>query len=248
MPGNARPAQAPPAQYQPSPFGQFGAGPPGGPLPQQAFINKRRRSPLGCFIWVMVLSSIALGIGAAVWGVFVAKDAIEQANDLTDPDLSGDDLSSLGLPDDVETLLEDGGVKAVVGAFEDEIGSPLRVTELVVYPDYAFATAQDPAIPTNLDRYGWRSGDVSSPDAQSNQDDLETALFSTDEVNYDVIANIAAQAPTALGIPDGETSYIIITRTGFGEGEVVVRYYVNSERDSGYLETRASTGEVLAGF
>jgi len=250
LPGNARPGQAPPqhGQYNPAAYNQFGAVPPGQPLPTQFTMQQRRRSPVGCLIWSIIIVSILAGVGAAIWGVFVAKDAIEQANDLTNPDLSGDDLESLGLPEGTDTLLEDGGVAAVVGAFEDEIGSPLRVTEILVYPDYAFVEAQDPDVPTNIDRYQWRSGDVDDGDAQPNQDDLETALFSADEVNYDLIANIADQAPTALGIPDGETSYIIITRGNFGDGPVVVRYYVNSERDSGYLEADAATGEVLAGF
>lgn len=251
VPGNVRPGQAPQAprgQYNPAAYNQYGAVPPGQPLPTQFAMQQRRRSPVGCMIWSIILVSILAGVGVAIWGVFVAKDAIETANDISNPDLSGDDLDALGLPEGTETLLDDGGVEAVVGAFEEEIGSPLRATEIVVYPDYAFIRAQDPNVPTNLDRYGWRSGDVDDGDALPNQDDLETALFSVDEINYDLIANIAAQAPAALGIPDGETTYLIITRGSFGEGPVVVRYYVNSERDSGYLEADAATGEVLAGF
>lgn len=249
QPGTGMPfGTAPPPGAPAGQFGAFGQGFPGGPVPVQAMIPRQRRSGCGTVFWVFIILSILGGIGAAVWGVFVAKDAVDRANEISDPELSGGDREALGLPDDVETLFEGGGAAAVVQAFEDAIGQdPLMVTEILIYSDYAFAEVQNPAAPTNLDRYGWRAGEVDEPDPQRNEDDLESKLFSTDAVAWAVIPALAEGSPAALGIGDGEVTHIIITR-GFNGGEPVIRVYVNSPRDSGYLEARASTGEVLAGF
>lgn len=237
-----------PGSYAPPPGGftggPYGAGFPAG-VPNYS-VPKKGRSPLGCLLVALVFIGPAIGVGIGIWAFFKARDAVDQATDLSNSDLSDDDLEALGLPDSVETLWGPGAAQALMDAYTAELGDTLRLTEVLIYTDYAFATVQDPAAPTHIDEYGWRSGDVSSPDPQTNDPDLETKLFANTDVNWGLVNVLTEAAPTALGIEQGEVSHVIVSRNGFGSGVVVIRVYVTGPRDSGYLEADAMTGAVLA--
>lgn len=236
-----------PGGYAPPPGG-FGAGPYGGfpsGVPNYS-VPKKGRSPLGCLLLLIVFIGPAIGVGVGIWAFFKARDAVDQATDLSDLDLSDDDLEALGLPDTVDTLWGPGAAQALIDAYTDELGDPMRLTEVLIYGDYAFATVQDPNTPTHIDEYGWRSGKVGSPDPQTNDPDLETKLFASTDVNWGLVNVLTEATPAALGVEEGEVTHVIVTRTGFGEGVVVIRVYVTGPRDSGYLEADAMTGAVLA--
>jgi len=241
------PFAPPPGAYgAPGPYGAPGGFPTGA----VSYVQPRKRSPLGCLLLSLVFIGPVIGVGVGIWAFFKAKDSVDSAmdiaNDVSDPGLSDDDLEALGLPDGVETLWGPGAAQAVVDAFTAEIGaSPLRMTEALFYTDYAFVTVQDPAIPTHIDEYGWRSASVSAPSPETNDPDLETKLFASTDVNWGLVNALTEAAPAALAIEQGEVTHVMVRKDSFS-GVLVIDVYVSGPRDSGYLQADAQTGAVLA--
>lgn len=195
-----------------------------------------------CFL--IVVPTI-IGIGAAVWGIFIAKDAVDKANDqiseITFPNLDGSDNGS---GDGVSQLL-DGGPAATAAALDAGIlGDPTNFLEIILYPDYAFATAQDPTRPERIDRYQFRDGTIGDPSPQTNDPDATSKVFTIDAVDWDAIAALAAEAPRLASVEEGEVTHITINRDVFNEAhDVVVRVYLNGPRNSAFIE--ASTDGTI---
>jgi len=211
---------------------------------------RRKRSWLGrLIVLVVVLAGPLAGVGGAVWAFTQARSAIRTSEDLSNPELSAADRDALGLDDTVRTLFEGPAPAAVVAAFERSIGgAPTRFTEILIYSDYAFASAQDPAIPTHVDEYGWRQARVGAPSPEANREDLESELFGAADVDWSAVGRLTAQAPSLLSVEEGRISHVIVGRSSFAaDRAVTVRVYVSGPRDSGYLEASA-TGEVVAAY
>ncbi|TPW10071.1 MAG: hypothetical protein FD127_3910 [Acidimicrobiaceae bacterium] len=138
------------------------------------------------------------------------------------------------------SLFDEGGAPAVVAAFEAAIsGEPSRFMQIILYPDYAFASAQDANTPTHVDEYPWREGAVgaSSPVTLFGDGDLEASLFSASDVDWAFIARAVVEAPTTLAVEEGAVSHIIVDRSVFTDDfSVVVRVYVTGPRGGGYVE------------
>jgi hypothetical protein len=123
---------------------------------------------------------------------------------------------------------------------------PLRILQVVIYPTYAFAQVQDPNQPTYVDEFPWRDGRVgtSQPVRLFGDGDLESNLFSSTEVAWDAIPAAIATAAEQAAIPDGEITHVIVERDLPFKPDIVVRVYVNSPRESAYVEFD-SQGNVL---
>ena len=138
------------------------------------------------------------------------------------------------------SLFVDGGAPAVIGTFEGAIsGEPSRFMRVILYPDYAFATAQDANIPTHVDEYPWRDGVVgaSSPVQLMGDGDLEANLWNATEVDWAFIARAVVEAPGLTTVEQGVVSHIIVERSVFTtDFAVVVRVYVTGPRGGGYVE------------
>ncbi|MBI4882597.1 MAG: hypothetical protein HY826_00925 [Actinobacteria bacterium] len=191
--------------------------------------------------WLVALFIIiptGLGIAAAVWGVLAAKDAVDKANDVTDTI----QFNPLGDGDDSGvSLLVDGGPAATVAALDAAIlGDPTNFVEIILYPGYAFATAQDPIKLDHLDRYQWQSGAVGAPVPQTNDPDATSKVFTIAAVNWDAIAALAAEAPRVAAVEEGEVTHIIVNRDVFTDvHDVVVRIYVSGPRGNAFIEATA---------
>ena len=197
---------------------------------------------------LLTLGGVGVGVWAAVKGVSTANDATERANQLSDPHLSNDDRTALGLTGGEQNLWEGEGMARMAAVFDASIaGEPTNFTQITFYSDYSFAIAQHPTVPNQLDQYGWRLGVVDPPTPQSNDDDAPNMVFTIDQVNWSAIAGVAAQANSLLGITDGEISHIMVDKGIFSDGNVTVRIYVTSPRASGYIEV-AADGTVLATY
>ncbi|CAN5476449.1 hypothetical protein BH10ACT2_BH10ACT2_23930 [soil metagenome] len=205
--------------------------------------------------WVMALFivlPVIFGIGAAIWAVVQTKDAIDNANDTVDqqfpitlPQFNIPGVSSIpGVSGDTGdgtepvSLLLDGGPAATVAALDAGIpGSPTNFIEIILYPGYSFATAQDPVKPDHLDRYGLRDGVLDAPEPQSNDADAPSKVFTIDAVDWAAVAALAAEAPRLTAVEEGEVTHIFITRDAFTDAhDVVVRVYVNGPRSSAFIE------------
>ena len=190
-------------------------------------------------IAALIVVPTVLGIGAAIWGVFVAKDAVDKANDIVDtisiPNFPGD---GTGEDAGISQLL-DGGPAATVAALDAGIpGDPTNFIEIILYPGYAFGTAQDPVQPDHIDRYQWQDGALGAPAPQTNDPDAASKVFTIDAVQWGAIAALAADAPRLANVEEGEVTHIAITRdVVFSEThDVVVRIYMTGPRGSAFIE------------
>ena len=221
------------------------------------------------FVFLLFAGPIAgLGVGAWAFlkgrdTADKADQAIDNANQTVDSLLQGvqeqvDDITEPGVvPNSVPVVLPtatvtpvtappavslfaDGGAPMVIGAFEGAIsGEPSRFMRVILYPDYAFATAQDANIPTHVDQYPWRDGVVgaSSPVPLVGEGDLEANLWSAPDVDWSFIARAVAEAPGLTTVEEGKVSHIIVERSVFTEDfAVVVRVYVSGPRGGGFVE------------
>jgi hypothetical protein len=260
LPGNSA---APPSPTEFVNSQTFAAPPPGGARPALPGMHaapgaddfqfvplgrRRRKRGVGWFLMVLLIAAGPLaGIGVGIWAVFKAMDAVDQATDLSDQTLSARDRAALGLVGDEETLFEGAAPGRVAAFFDTQLpGEPTRFTEILLHPDYAFATVQDPNLPANLDQYQFRSAKIGAKSPQTSVDDVESMLFSAGQINWVAVAQVAEQAPRLVEVADGHVSHIIVNHSAFAPTHAaVVRIYVTGARGSGFLEL-APTGEILA--
>ena len=144
----------------------------------------------------------------------------------------------------------DGGAPAVMATFEAAIsGEPSRLMRVILYPDYAFATAQDGNNLAHVDEYPYRDGVVgaSSPVELVGAGDLESNLFNLTDVDWTFIARAVAEAPGLVPqVEEGQVSHIIVERSPFtADFAVEVRVYVSGPRGSTYLRY-TPTGAFIA--
>lgn len=257
-PGDNRPRSTPipsgpfiaPATQEPVPptVGAF----LGSDAPVPSFIPTRRRRNWGStIITLIVIAGVLAGVGAAVIGVMKAKDsvdkALDQSNELTNPDLSNNDRTALGLTGNEQTLFQGAAPGAVASAFEAAIpGQPTMFQEVLLYPDYAFATAQDSTLPDHFDEYGWRTGKIGSPSPQQNDAEAANAVFSIDQVNWVGLSALVADAVNVSKVEQGAVTHLSVGRDTFSDaGPIVIRVYVDGPRSSAYIEADAN-GTVIA--
>lgn len=153
------------------------------------------------------------------------------------------------VPAPVISLFDPAGATALIGTYEAAIGgAPTKLMNVTIYPDYAFATAQDPANPLHVDEYPYRDGFVgaSSPVTLVGDGDLEANLFATTDVDWTFLSRAVAEAPSLMPtVEEGVVTHIIVERSVFtADFSVVVRVYVSGPRGGGYVEYTA-TGELV---
>ncbi len=204
-------------------------------------VKKDRWWGFSWFGFIIIVPTV-IGIGAAVWGVLAAKDAVDKANDITIPNLAGD-----GTDDGGVSQLIGGGPAASVAALEAGIlGDPTNFIEIILYPDYAFATAQDPTQPDHIDRYMLQAdGTLGTPEPQTNDPEAASKVFTIDAVQWDAIAALVAEAPRLAAVEEGKVSHVYVDRDIFSEvHDVIVRIYISGPRSNAFIEA-APDGTVL---
>jgi hypothetical protein len=138
------------------------------------------------------------------------------------------------------SLFTDDAAPAVVAAFDAGLsGEPTRFMQVLLYPDYAFATVQDATIPTHVDEFPWRDGAIgeSRPITLVGDGDLEASLWNAADVDWTFIARAVAEAPALTTVEEGAVSHIIIERSVFtADFALVVHVYVTGPRGGAYVE------------
>ncbi len=126
---------------------------------------------------------------------------------------------------------------AVATALDNGIaGQPTTFLEIALFPDYAIATAQNPALPDHFDRYTWRAAKVDAGTPMPNDATAATMTFSIDQMDWAALARVAADAVSISKVEQGEISHIIVARDIFGTTpDLVARIYV-----SGLVAARSS--------
>jgi hypothetical protein len=209
--------------------------------PYSYLATRPKERSYGFWIIAVIIGLSTLGgIAAAVWGVLAAKDAVDTANNITIPNVSGD-----GSDGGVSELIG-GGPAATVAALDAGIpGDPTNFIEIILYPGYSFGTAQDPIQPDHIDRYMLQSGTLQAPEPETNDPDAPNKVFTIDAVDWTAIAALAADAPRVAAVEEGEVTHIIINRDIFTDvHDLVVRIYLTGPRGSAFIEATAD-GTVL---
>jgi hypothetical protein len=212
---------------------------------------------LGSMVFVFILfAGPIVGLGVGAYAFLRARDTADHADQVLDdaqqtvdsllhdqadsiPVIVPPSVPQVTVPPAV-SLFAEGGAPAVVASFEAAIsGEPTRFMQVLLYPDYAFASAQDANIPAHVDEYPWRDGVIgpSSPVSLIGGGDLESALWNATDVDWTFIARAVAEAPAQTTVEAGAVSHIIVDRSVFTpDFAVVVRVYVTGPRSSAYVE------------
>ncbi|MCX6519923.1 MAG: hypothetical protein NTZ21_04595 [Actinobacteria bacterium] len=158
-------------------------------------------------------------------------------------------VPAASVPAPAVSLFDPAGATALIGTYEAAIGgAPTKLMNVTIYPDYAFATAQDPANALHVDEYPYRDGFVgaSSPVTLVGDGDLEANLFATTDVDWTFLSRAVGEAPSLMPtVEEGVVTHIIVERSVFTpDFSVVVRVYVSVPRGGGYVEYTAA-GELV---
>ena len=125
------------------------------------------------------------------------------------------------------------GLNALFGTIRSKFGDTMGY-RLVVYPDYAVLTRDDPQNPRHTKGYLYRDGNWKDWGSESRATSFD---FVADLGKFDVAAVIAQLngAPQALGITNVKSTYLIVE--GADGGAVHLSAYASSNiGDSGYIE------------
>ncbi|MEO5874515.1 MAG: hypothetical protein ABIS86_09035, partial [Streptosporangiaceae bacterium] len=134
-------------------------------------------------------------------------------------------------------------------AFTAKIGKPLKILQLVIYPEYAILQAEDPGKKGNVDRYMLR-GNVGDPEpvqlAGDEKDRLDQHLLPVASVDFSLVPKMVKDARARLRYEGAEVSHIILDRGIPFFDDIVWRVYVSGPRDSGRVEytTRGQVRKV----
>jgi hypothetical protein len=153
------------------------------------------------------------------------------------------------LPNGATVLFDEGAARFVADQLDLAMaGEPTQFTEIILFPDNALATAQDPANPSQIVAAQWRDGSIAPADVTSTggSGNLSSELFTGGDVNWEAINSLVAFAPAVLNLTDGHVTYVTVDRVGTGNPPpVVIDVYVEGPSGKGYVEASAS-GEILS--
>ncbi len=125
------------------------------------------------------------------------------------------------------------GLNGLFATIRSKFGDTMGY-ELVVYPDYAVLTRDDPQNPRHKKEYFYRGGNWQDWGSETRASSFD---FVTDLGKFDVAAVIASLngAPQTLNISDVKSTYLIVA--GADGGAVHLSAYASSNiGDSGYIE------------
>ncbi|GAA3207574.1 hypothetical protein GCM10010468_23950 [Actinocorallia longicatena] len=244
MPGG-RPYQQ---HYQPGP--QFPGPPQSGWTPPQthpaSWPAPRPPGRAGKGPLVAVAALLALMIGGGAYYVSTTKGddnllggSLPTTRVTTGGDRPGRTASSSPRAQEPGKTAYFSDATGLSGAFTSAIGSPLKIKRLVIYPDYAMLTAEDPKKKGNVDSYLLR-GTVGEPRPEMLAGDEKTQLtkylFPITSVDFSVVPKLVKDTTKRLAYDDLKISHIILEVDLPWSSGVTWKVYGGSERESGYVK------------
>ena len=181
------------------------------------------------------MSKVRGQAGLIVVAVVIALLVVRCGAGGGDDDAGGSDVDTTD-PRPASGYLGGGGPEEAMATFRAALGDALKVREAAFYADYVIIEAQDPAKPQNIDRYTLRDGVLGDPEPVhlSSSDIVEVQVFRVRDIDWGVVAEVAAAAAERLRIEDGLPNYAYVERSH--ERDIRINVYVNSPRRSGYVE------------
>ncbi|MGX1273921.1 serine/threonine-protein kinase [Streptomyces phaeoluteigriseus] len=145
--------------------------------------------------------------------------------------------------DPVDLLGEDG-LRSTVAKLTDAMGGS-KVASLVVYGEYAVATAPVPGRPKLYDRYMYRGADVAVKFGPGGTITQGTVPVDMNDFAWDAVPALLTEAARTLGIPDPTSRYLVVSpaSTTF-DSDPTLSVYLSDEYGSAYLKADAR-GQVI---
>ncbi|MCU1430718.1 MAG: hypothetical protein JWL83_4718 [Actinomycetia bacterium] len=136
-----------------------------------------------------------------------------------------------------------GGIVQALDAWQRAVHGSLRMTEVVLYADYAIMRAREPEHSANVDSYLFRASrvDAPSPVMGSPNENLDAKTFTRPQVAWRAVPGLVLDAPRRAAIENGHVTHVIVARDPvFSGGALLVHVYVGNERTSSYVEYDAA--------
>ncbi|MFC9292407.1 hypothetical protein [Streptomyces sp. NPDC057052] len=182
----------------------------------------------GVLVWALLPDAGGdTGGGAAPRGTASRTTGPTTASPTTAPvDGTGDRTDLLGAD----------GLRRTVAKLTDATGGS-KVTSLVVYEEYAIATAPVPGRPKLYDRYMYRGADVAVKFGPGGTTTDGSVPLDLDDVSWDAVPALLAKADRTLGVSDPTSRYLIVNpaSTVF-DSDPSLSVYLSDEYGSAYLK------------
>jgi len=121
-------------------------------------------------------------------------------------------------------------------------GDVVKLKQLALFPAMVNAEVQDANKATNIDTYTFRAGNVSPgrPQRLSSRDkrNLSKVIFSLDKIDFASVPGLAKDAQKRIGLEDSEVTHAMFQHGTPFHKELIIRFYVKNERESGMVTYR----------
>ncbi|MEU5695047.1 protein kinase [Actinosynnema sp. NPDC020468] len=136
-------------------------------------------------------------------------------------------------------LLTPDGARAAVAGLSQVMGGS-KVSELILWPERATATAPTAAVAHGFDNFEYKGGKATrqGPDGV----DADRAVLDLNEVNWDALPALFERATKDLGVSKPTLRYVIVD-TGIIDGVAAVKVYLTDDYGGAYLQANLK-GEV----
>ena len=149
------------------------------------------------------------------------------------------------VPQEGEALWSAERLPKLLAKYHEALPGKIRALEFVIYSHRAQMQVQDPAKPENVDQYDY-SGKISAPIPVRlhGSGNLEDNLFGLDEVAFDRIPALVAEAMEKMPLEGSQVTHVIVKRGLPFSQDMRIFVYVNGTRKSGMLRADGK-GHVL---
>lgn len=235
----------PAPQYQPS-GPQYSSGPqypPSGPQYQQPYPAPDDHSrPQGRVLTIAAIYSVsAVVVVAAV--IFLLNSFLTRTDEPTRTG-SGTPATEVTVGTNVggptttaaprqTDLLTPDGARMVVAEMSKVMGGT-KVSEFILYPDNAMATAPTTAVEHGFDDFRYRDGRATRDGADGVDADRE--VLDLNEVNWDAMPALWERANNELGVDKPTLRYIVIETSIISGEPPAYRFYLTDDYGAGYVE------------
>ena len=137
-----------------------------------------------------------------------------------------------GGPGAQEDLTRPRGARAAVAALTDTMGTT-QVSELILYTDYARATAPTKAVKNGFDEFEYRNGTATRTGADGV--DADQITLDLENVKWDALPGLWKRAEKELNIPKPTLSYVVI-QPDIIDDTPAIYLYLTDDYGAAYLE------------
>ncbi len=131
-----------------------------------------------------------------------------------------------------EDLTTPDGARAAVAALTERMGTT-EVSELILYGDYARATAPTKAVAHGFDQFEYRDGTATRTGAEGV--DADQATLDLEDVKWDTLPALWKQAEKELNVPEPTLSYVVVQPDIFDDTPAIY-IYLTDDYGAAYLE------------